>query len=253
MCAAVVGGRPRLVVPDTTLDPAFSTSTFVACTPHIRSFAGTRLLTPDDHVIGVVCVADTRARSFEDPQLAALEAASLAIMELLEHRRLCRLDQATGALGHAAFLEQAQRMVRLAAHYRRGLSLVVIDVDPFRSLLDSLKADLGRIMVERVAGLGRDQVRRLDSFGRLSENTFGVLLPDTDGPGARVLAQRLTERLAEGWAALIPESVEKPVGIGVASLQAAYDNAESILARAEKACDVSWPGKREPPAPSMVA
>lgn len=75
-----------LVIPDTTQDARFDTNPFVTGEPHLRFYAGAPLRTPDDQVLGTVCVLDFKPRQLSAAQLGALSALSRQVMMQLELR-----------------------------------------------------------------------------------------------------------------------------------------------------------------------
>ncbi len=62
ICAQAIQHRGLFVVPDTTLDPRFSTNPLVAGEPHLRFYAGALLETRDGLPLGTVCVLDHAPR-----------------------------------------------------------------------------------------------------------------------------------------------------------------------------------------------
>ena len=205
----------------------------------IRAYLGVPLRTDDNQAIGVLYVADARPRSFMPADVGHVERAALDIMAVLDERCQSRVDRASGAMTRPAFEEMVQRVGDLALRQRQDLSVIVIDVDPFRARIESLNVDLGRLVIERMSALGRINVRRLDSFGRLSENVFAIMLPDTAAAGALTLADRLVHSLSEGWSAL--GIGVNAIGVGQASLRSGPCPPEALVARALDECGASVP------------
>lgn len=200
--------------------------------PQARSFAGLRINSAEDEALGILYVADERPRDFSDEAAEPLAAAAAAVRAILDSGRRGREDEATGALRRDAFLNQADRLIAVTRFARQSISLVTLDLAPFRLALEGKAAGLGSLALRHMAELGRTQVRRRDSFGRLDEDLFGVLLTDTATAGAHVLAQRLSRHLERGWTdnGLVPAGLE----LGIASLKPAgtEDAAEALVARA---------------------
>ncbi len=90
ICAHALGSSDVLVIPDLQLDPRTQTSTLVTGDPHIRFYAGAPLVTPDEVVIGTLCVMDIepRPQGLEEGQKAALQALARQVVTLLEMRRI---------------------------------------------------------------------------------------------------------------------------------------------------------------------
>jgi PAS domain S-box-containing protein len=90
---AVFCGRaavhPQLhVVPDTLADPLTAQHPLVVLPPHIRSYAGAPLLTPQGVALGTVCVADVVPRELTAQQLRGLETLARQVVSQLELRRM---------------------------------------------------------------------------------------------------------------------------------------------------------------------
>ena len=90
-CAHAVAREDMLVVLDATLDPRFCNNPLVTGAPYIRFYAGAPLVSPSGHVIGTMCLADTRPRTrFDEEQRRQLRQLAVLVLDPLEMRRLKR-------------------------------------------------------------------------------------------------------------------------------------------------------------------
>lgn len=197
-----------------------------------HGFAGLRLLGSEDEALGVLYVGDTGSRDLATQAAVPLAEAAAEILAVIESARRTRHDAGTGALELEAFLDQARRLIDVTRMGRQWISLVTFDLAPLRAGLERKGAGLGSLVVRHMADLGRTQVRRRDSFGRLGEDLFAILLTDTGEAGAGVLAQRLNRHLERGWtdAGLVPGGLD----LGISSLKptTADDTVEVLMTRA---------------------
>ena len=255
LASAAIEQVEPLVVDDLLSDPRFVRSPSVESAPLLRAYAAVTLRTPENYAVGVLAVSDQTARAFRAEHIALLQRGATRIMERLETRRTERLDAATGALDGPAFREQVKALSAVAGRHRRELSVLAVDVRSLRALLQSFHTDLGRLVVDRIGGLGRYRVRRLDSFGRLGEGTFAVLLPNTDEAGARTLGRRIVEGLAEGWQGTSDNGLAAaPAGVGVATFRPGFDDPGDLVSRAIQDCRRLWLGDAaDPDETSQVA
>ena len=86
-CGHVVAEESLLVIPDTTQDARFADNPLVSQDPKIRFYAGVPLLTPDQYVLGSLCVLDRQPRTLTDPQIQQLKRLSRLVISHLELRR----------------------------------------------------------------------------------------------------------------------------------------------------------------------
>lgn len=86
-CAHALMSTKPLVVRDTTVDSRFAFNPLVTGEPHLRSYAGVPLVLDNGHIVGTICVADTRVRDFTRDQIEAMELLATQVVELLLHAR----------------------------------------------------------------------------------------------------------------------------------------------------------------------
>jgi diguanylate cyclase (GGDEF)-like protein len=112
-------------------------------------------------------------------------------------RELASHDGLTGLYNRRHFLVLGQTEWDRARRYRRPLSLLMIDIDHFKSVNDLHGHDVGdRILIE-VAQICRDLVRGADIVARLGGEEFAALLPETRLDDAGILAERLRRAVSE--------------------------------------------------------
>jgi GAF domain-containing protein len=86
-CGHAILGSETMVVPDARLDARFAGNPLVIGPPHLRFYAGARLIAPEGLAIGTLCVIDTSRRDAAAFDLARLEAFAEAVMTRLGHLR----------------------------------------------------------------------------------------------------------------------------------------------------------------------
>jgi diguanylate cyclase (GGDEF)-like protein/PAS domain S-box-containing protein len=103
---------------------------------------------------------------------------------------LATRDQLTNLPDHRAFHEQLRSEARRAERHERSLSLVLINIDAFKQI----NAEHGRLAGDRaLAEVGRRlaaTVRNGELVSRLSADHFGWVLPETEGLGGWIAAER---------------------------------------------------------------
>ena len=113
------------------------------------------------------------------------------------NQELARHDYVTGAISNRYFYELAQLEIARAKRYAHPLTLAYIDLDNFKSINDQLGHSVGdRVLRAVVEGISR-QVRPTDVLARLGGDEFALLLPETDGAGAKVVINRIHTCLVE--------------------------------------------------------
>ncbi|WP_175488312.1 sensor domain-containing phosphodiesterase [Oryzisolibacter propanilivorax] len=95
-CAYCVSDRAPLVVPDARQDARFAGNLLVTGAPGIRFYAGAPLVLPTGHVLGSLCIIDTRPRAFSAAQLQLLQDLAALVMSQIDlHQLAGRVHEVT--------------------------------------------------------------------------------------------------------------------------------------------------------------
>jgi diguanylate cyclase (GGDEF)-like protein/PAS domain S-box-containing protein len=156
------------------------------------------------------------------------EAATAELRRLLNH------DHLTGAANRAQFRRVLEREKAQWRETQRPLSLVLIDLDHFKSINDTHGHPAGDVVLRKVAEACMAVIRPRDLLGRLGGEEFGVLLPGTDLEAARAVAEDI--RLA--ISALLIDVSHGPVGVtaslGCATLSEAGGSIDDLIRLADE-------------------
>lgn len=136
-----------------------------------------------------------------------------------ELRKLATKDALTGVNNRRHFLELAGQEMARANRGGRPTTVLMMDIDRFKSINDTYGHPEGDNIIVKVAETCLAELREIDLFGRFGGEEFTALLPETDREGAVTVAERLREGV-EGIVHQVGEaqvSVTISIGIGVAS------------------------------------
>ncbi len=86
-CGHTIAEGKILNIPDATLDSRFADNPLVVNDPKIRFYAGVPLRTPDDYLLGTLCVIDRQPKNLTAKQIEQLEALGRLVISRLELRR----------------------------------------------------------------------------------------------------------------------------------------------------------------------
>jgi diguanylate cyclase (GGDEF)-like protein len=187
-------------------------------------------------VIQVINKLDGSA--FDDDELRVVQTladhAAIAIENASLYRQAQQAaltDDLTG-LGNARHFNQV-----LPALLTRGgpLSLLVLDLDGLKALVDRFGHLLGSRTIAAVGRVIGARLRPGDVAARFGGDEFVVILPATDAPAARTIAEELREAIA---ACPIPgDCVANPItaSVGVATFPDHAGNAEDLFRAADAA------------------
>jgi diguanylate cyclase (GGDEF)-like protein/PAS domain S-box-containing protein len=150
-------------------------------------------------------------------------------------RRLAEQDPLTGLHNRAGFERALARHIDYAARYGGAGSLLVIDIDNFKYVNDTLGHRAGDELIKGVAGLIRGRLRRTDVLGRLGGDEFAVLIHAADGQQAHGVAEELREIIAARDFVLDRQPIKLTVSVGMAPLGEERLTAAELLAQADVA------------------
>lgn len=150
-----------------------------------------------------------------------------------KQERLAKIDELTQLKNRRAFLEQGQKMLDQAQRFDRPLSMIILDVDFFKSVNDRHGHAGGDQVLSRVARLLNDQTRDVDLVGRIGGEEFAIVLAETAGNNACLLAERLRCLLEQTATPFGELEIVVSASFGVACL-AGEDSLEVLMRRADE-------------------
>ena len=156
----------------------------------------------------------------------ALQKANETINELM------RTDPLTGLANRRHLNEQLAQLISLGLRHHDSFSLIMADIDKFKSVNDTWGHDQGDLVLKEFAAIMKKQCRQEDLPARFGGEEFLILLPRTDLKQATIIAERIRIHLESA----LPLGAEWPVtaSFGIARF-AEQDDQDSLLKKADLA------------------
>jgi len=151
-----------------------------------------------------------------------------------ELKRLAATDPLTGISNRRNFLQRAEDELRRSERFRLPLSLLMLDIDKFKSINDSFGHAMGDAAIKAVVAACQKNLRQVDIFGRLGGEEFAALLPQTDENGAVAMAERM-RRAVEGIELPTEDTpLRMSISLGLAELRRG-EGIDELMRRADAA------------------
>jgi diguanylate cyclase (GGDEF)-like protein len=166
---------------------------------------------------------------------AAASIENVALHELVSEQAVT--DDLTQLPNKRAFRNFAEREAARASRFSHPLSLLVLDIDNFKSVNDTYGHLQGDEVLRRVARSLDAESREIDMPARYGGEEFVLGLPETGLQGAAELAERVRQRIEAERIPLVERDGELQVtaSIGVATLPADATDVESLIGAADAA------------------
>jgi diguanylate cyclase (GGDEF)-like protein len=188
----------------------------VALTGTLSLKAGDRL-TVGGHVLKVVAL-DPLERSFHQT--------------LLDQSTR---DALTGLSNRAATLAELKTRFELALRHSRALSVVIVDLDHFKQINDTLGHGAGDFVLKAFGERVNARLRSGDLAGRIGGEEFLAVLSETDLDGAFIMAERLRKGIGEGPFDLTTGPLKVTCSIGIAQRLPTDQTPGDLIGRADAA------------------
>jgi diguanylate cyclase (GGDEF)-like protein len=147
--------------------------------------------------------------------------------------RLTTVDGLTQIFNKRYFQEALGREIGRAYRYHRELSLVMFDIDRFKTINDTYGHLAGDYVLKHLATTVKARIRREDILARYGGEEFAIISPEIDHCNAMLLGEKvrgIADRTAFKF-----EDVDIPltVSVGVCSLSPEVPNATELVRRAD--------------------
>lgn len=225
----------RTVVPHDGLHYTNTEHDVLVAPPVTARHRCTYRLFVEDQALGEISFQ--RGRPFSDEDMRHTEhllaCLGYPLRNALMYRAATRaalMDLLTGAQNRTAFDRALPCEVARAARHDQPLSLIVYDVDHFKSRNDRYGHQGGDHILRCVTQCVLDKVRTSDTLYRYGGDEFVLILPSTPPRGALALAERIRAAVAAGGWEWEGTPMPVTISVGVAHLRAGEDAAALFAA-----------------------
>lgn len=198
-------------------------------------------LTTEEGYLGEIIFS--RSKRFAEAELMTLEFLLSSLIYPLRNAiryqtamRLALLDPLT-LLGNRAALDTAlRRELQMAKRHHHELSLLMVDVDFFKKINDEYGHHRGDLVLCEIAKGIQSACRGSDITFRYGGEEFVVVLGKTDAEGAKIIAERIRQQIAETKIKYNGKAIGTTVSIGIATRHNnEKEHINDLFERADKA------------------
>jgi two-component system cell cycle response regulator len=160
-------------------------------------------LVVDEEIIGAICVEGDEAA-----QLTAVEGELLSMLapvasvalknveQLQDVTQKSNQDALTGLANRRQFEERLHHHLLEHSRHRQPVSLILLDIDLFKSVNDTYGHQGGDSVLVEVARAAEQTIREIDLCARYGGEELAIILPQTNLAGASSTAERLREAVS---------------------------------------------------------
>src|SRR5262249_26957133 len=149
---------------------------------------------------GVIAVQSSHPRAFRADHQQLLESLALQIAAALQNAHLYELamvDGLTGLFMRRYFDARIEEEIERSKRYGTAFSVVMMDVDDFKSLNDAHGHLIGDRVLRGIANVVKSQMRGVDTAARYGGEEIAVILPRTELVNAYNVGERIRGAIAE--------------------------------------------------------
>lgn len=200
-----------------------------------------RYVHKDGHIVWVLLSVALVRDDAGEPVHFISQVQDISERKELEERLvfLADHDEMTGLANRRRFREEVERGVSYAERYGHEAAMLLLDLDNFKHVNDTLGHHVGDRLLIEVARRLRRRLRRTDLLGRIGGDEFAVLLPQAERPQAERVAREvlaavivepywidgreISARASLGVALFKPDAEIDPEGLQVRADAAMYE------------------------------
>lgn len=162
---------------------------------------------------------DTNGKALEFHQLTVHFNSLLeTLQEYYEQMKmLATSDSLTHLFNRRGFESHLKEEITRSKRYKHNFSLLLLDLDNFKAINDTLGHPVGDEVLIEVASVLRVNTRETDVLVRLGGDEFAVILPETETDKAMEVAEKICRALKDADYGLSEETISPSASIGVAS------------------------------------
>jgi len=179
----------------------------------------------DGRVMGVVYLGRANPNAFQSHEMTLceefLDLAGLAVARCQEFRMRVGgglHDMVTGLHNGMYLAERMEEEVRRGRRYTYPVSLLLVDIDNFAPMEESLPTEVLDNILRQVAGLLLEAIRDTDVAARIEGDDFGILLVHSNRDSAVPIGERIRQEVADTTFGTPGQPLRLTVSVGVAGV-----------------------------------
>lgn len=239
-CGTAAFSGQQVVVSDIAHDPRWENYRYLALPHGLRSCWSTPIYSSNRDILGSFAIYYPTPRNPGKAELRLADRCTHLASIALERDRhekqlyfLATRDGLTGLLNRRSFMEAGEAEVLRSKRYGHDLSIMMMDLDHFKSINDQHGHAAGDQVLQHFATLCGNTFRHADIIGRVGGEEFGVLLPFTTLAEAGILAERLRAEVDGSAVMACGIPVHYTVSIGISSVSPDDRDIDAPLSRAD--------------------
>ena len=203
--------------------------------PGVRVEADWSLATPDGREVHLLLSSRLVVGDQDTDDLVLVNVVDVSERRRYEQRlaHLADHDVLTGLANRRRFDEELTRHLERCRRHGPDGALLMIDLDNFKEVNDTLGHAAGDELIVSTAALLRSRVRSTDVVARLGGDEFAVLLVDADLEAAETVARSIVDRVRAHTSTLEGSRRRVTASVGVVTVRAADEHEVDILALAD--------------------
>jgi len=202
----------------------------------------------NNNICGYLGIFST-GESLQKLDLTAIRFLTLASNQIIsaienarlynEVERLASIDGMTGVYNYRYFYSHLVRESQRSRRYKTDLSVIMIDIDHFKSFNDTYGHQAGDDVLREVGKILSDEARKIDIVARYGGEEFILVLPDTSVEGALELAERIRYSVESNDFAVTVKgnrmNLKVSISLGVSSMSMCPGGVDPLIKAADEA------------------
>jgi diguanylate cyclase (GGDEF)-like protein len=161
------------------------------------------------------------------------------VTDLVQHadelKVLATVDGMTGLFNRRHFLSLAEIEWSRYQRHGRSMSLVLFDIDRFKSINDSFGHYAGDHVITQIADICQQQKRKSDIIARFGGEEFLILLPETELAAAQRVAERLRRKVETSAFSVASNAINATISVGIAEADPSMNSIFDLIKLADNA------------------